>query len=457
MTISRRAFLGGTAAAFVAPRAFAAVPRDADIVIVGGGAAGIAAARRVMAANRRAIVVEAADRVGGRCITDTSSFSVPFDRGARWIYQPDVNPLMRLARPAGLDVFPASQGQKIRIGRRHARPSEIEQYLTTSVKIARAVGDAARGRSDVSLAAAIPNNLGEWTATAAYMAGVQGTGKELRDISAVDFSRMTPRDSGALSRQGLGTLIARLADGVPLSLSTPATNIVWGNTRGGVDVETPAGRIAARAVVVTVSTNVLASGRIRFTPDLPKRQLDAASGLSLGSLDRIALDMPDNPLGLARDEMVIEKFEDRRTGVLVANLGGSSLCVIDVAGDFGRDLSAQGEAAMIAFGIEWLAKLYGGDVAAAVKRSRATRWSQDALVQGAISVAAPGQAGARRTLMEPMGNVFFAGEAAHETLYGTVGGAWESGERAAEAALRRIGALRDPEPAKQPSKKRGKS
>jgi len=40
--------------------------------------------------------------------------------------------------------------------------------------------------------------------------------------------------------------------------------------------------------------------------------------------------------------------------------------------------------------------------------------------------------------------VWFAGEAAHETLYGTVGGAWESGTRAAEAALRKIGALKEP-------------
>ena len=178
-------------------------------------------------------------------------------------------------------------------------PGEIEQFLTTSVKITRAVGEAARGRADVSLAAAIPSNLGEWGATAAYMAGVQGTGKELKDISVVDFSRATPHDSGALCRQGLGTLIAKLADNVPLSLSTPATSIAWGNTRSGVDVDTPLGRIAARAVVVTVSTNVLASGRIRFTPDLPRRQLDAASALSLGSLDHIALEMPDNPLGLS--------------------------------------------------------------------------------------------------------------------------------------------------------------
>jgi Flavin containing amine oxidoreductase len=43
--------------------------------------------------------------------------------------------------------------------------------------------------------------------------------------------------------------------------------------------------------------------------------------------------------------------------------------------------------------------------------------------------------------------MFLAGEATHETLWGTVDGAWESGERAAEAALRKIGALKNTEPA----------
>jgi len=37
--------------------------------------------------------------------------------------------------------------------------------------------------------------------------------------------------------------------------------------------------------------------------------------------------------------------------------------------------------------------------------------------------------------------LFFAGEAVHETQWGTVGGAWETGERAAEALIRRIGRL----------------
>ena len=59
----------------------------------------------------------------------------------------------------------------------------------------------------------------------------------------------------------------------------------------------------------------------------------------------------------------------------------------------------------------------------------------------------PGAQLARRIMMEPVNDtIWFAGEAAHETLWGTVGGAWESGERAADAVLRRMGVLKTPAP-----------
>ena len=87
-----------------------------------------------------------------------------------------------------------------------------------------------------------------------------------------------------------------------------------------------------------------------------------------------------------------------------------------------------------------LADLYGSDVKKAIKRSQATRWNTEARTLGAFSAAAPGGQGARKILMEPLQNaIWFAGEAAHETLWGTVGGAWESGERAADAVLHRLG------------------
>jgi monoamine oxidase len=454
MTITRRDLLSASAALALTPalpsvfgaRAWGApLPREADIVVIGAGAAGIAAARRIQAANRRVIVVEAAAQIGGRCLTDSTTFEVPFDRGARWLHNPDTNPMIKLARSAGLEISTAPPGQKIRIGRRYARAGETEEFLAALVRTNRALDEASR-KIDVSCAAALPRDLGDWTATADFVLGANATGKDLKDVSVVDKVRAGDRNATLACRQGLGTLIAKLGEQVPLALSTPANQVSWSNR--DVTVETPAGKINARAAVITVSSNVLAAGNIKFTPDIPKRQLDAAAKLNLGSYDHIALQMPGNPLGLGRDELIIEQSNSTRTALLFANMGSSSLCGVDVAGSFGRDLSSQGEAAMVAFAVEWLSKLFGNDLATAVKKSSATRWNAAPYALGAMSVAGPGNQPSRKILTEPIGCMFLAGEATHETLWGTVDGAWESGERAADAALRKIGALRDePEPA----------
>jgi monoamine oxidase len=266
----------------------------------------------------------------------------------------------------------------------------------------------------------------------------------LKDFSAVDKVRAADRNTVFACRQGMGTLIAKLAEGIPVALSTPATRLDWGNR--DVTVDTPSGRITARAAIITVSTGALMSGNIKFASEMPKRVLDAASKLSLGSYDHIALQIPGNPMGLSRDDVIVEQSTSNKTALLLANIGGSSLCSIDVGGSFGRDLSSQGEAAMVAFAKEWLANLFGSDVVKAVKKSSATRWNASPYVLGAISAAAPGGQGSRKILTEPIGAMFLAGEATHETLWGTVDGAWESGERAADAALRRIGAIKDNEP-----------
>src|SRR5262245_55777812 len=126
MRMTRRSFLSASAALAAVPALGrhgwgAPLPRDADIVVIGAGAAGIAAARRIVAANRKVIVVEASSQIGGRCLTDVSTFDVPFDRGARWMHSPDTSALVKLAGSAGLDLSPAPVGRKIRIGRRYAR------------------------------------------------------------------------------------------------------------------------------------------------------------------------------------------------------------------------------------------------------------------------------------------------------------------------------------------------
>src|SRR3981189_336418 len=132
MTMTRRDFLSASAGLALTPvlarRAGAApLPREADIVVIGAGAAGIAAARRIMAANRKVIVGEAASQIG-----------------ARWMHNPETNPMIKLARAAGLEIMTAPTGQKIRIGRRNARAGETEEFLAALVRANRAIDEASR-------------------------------------------------------------------------------------------------------------------------------------------------------------------------------------------------------------------------------------------------------------------------------------------------------------------------
>jgi len=434
--LNRRFFLAGSAALASAP-ALGAVPAsgETDVAIVGAGAAGIAAARKVAAAGRRFALIEASEQIGGRCITESRTFGVPYDRGAHWIHMPDINPVAKLAPRTGFEVYSAPPGQKLRIGKRNAREGEMEDYLATIVRANRAIQDASRGKADVACMQALPKDLGDWRPAVEFVLGPFGCGKNLDEVSAVDFARSAERDVDAFCRQGFGALLAKLGEGLPAQVHTPVTRMT--STRTAIEIETVRGRINARAAIVTVSAGVLAANKIKFSPELPKRHLDALGKLTLGSYDHVVLELKSNPLQLQKDDLVFERAAGARTAALLANVSGTPLCLIEVAGKFGRELSQAGEAAMVDFATGWLAELYGADVKKAIGKTHATRWGNEPWALGAFSSAAPGGQPGRRVLMEPVRErLFFAGEAVHETLWGTVGGAWESGERAADAALK---------------------
>ena len=458
--LSRRRFLAASAASAASAGTSAiAATGDFDVVIIGAGAAGIAAARRLAGNKVRIAFIEASGGLGGRCFTDSSTFGVPFDRGARWIHVPDLNPVTPLAMKSGFDIYPAPSEQRVRIGRRYARTGEMEDYLTATVRANRSIAEAGRGRQDVSCAQALPKDLGDWQPTIEFVLGPFGCAKDLAEVSALDFSRSVERNNDMFCREGLGALIAKLADGLPVQLSRPASLIDW-SERNRIEIRTAKGLLVARTVIVTVSTGVLMSDKLKFEPELPRRYLDAIEKLRLGSYDHIALELPGNPLVLQRDELVFEKAGSSRTAAILANISGTTLCTIEVAGKFGADLAASGEPAMVSFALDWLTGLYGADIRRAVKRTSATRWNHEPWTLGAFSAAAPGGQWARAALAEPVRDrIFFAGEATHETLWGTVGGAWASGERAADAALRKLGlGGAPPEPdrpaASRPSRRR---
>lgn len=435
--LSRRSFLAATAAMAAPAFTGRSVAAEGEVVIVGAGAAGIAAARRLAAANRPFRIFEASERIGGRCTTDGKIFGVPVDLGAHWIHSPDSNPAIAAAANSGFDIYPTSRALTVRVGSRKAGDSELEGFLATTLKTSRALADLGKLKTDVPASRLLPKDLGDWQATMEFMYGPLARGKELKEISAFELVKTGVRSDDAYCRQGYGALLAKLSASLNVTTGTPVDAIYWGIN---LAVDTPKGNLIARAAIVTVSPEVLSTEGIEFIPPLPKRQFDAAQKLTLGSYERIIFDMPGNPLDLQRDDMVFEQTNGTRTAALLGNVGGSSLHMVDIAGPLARELSGKGGDAIVDFGREWLTSVFGSNVKNAIKKSYATNWTADPLVRGAMFAPGPGSADARKILAEPLGGkVWFAGEAMHETQWGTVTGAWESGTRAAEAVLRSMG------------------
>jgi monoamine oxidase len=407
--------------------------QEVDVVVVGAGAAGIAAARRLMAEGRSVTVLEAKDRTGGRCITDTTAFGLPMDLGAHWIHAPQDNPLVPLARAAGFDLYDDPDRPRLLIKGREPREGEREAFASALRRSQRAILEAGEAGREIAVAEALPRDLRDWRATVEFLKGAWDSGKEVGEISCVDFyNALETRD--LFCRQGYGTILARLAEGLPVRLSTPVTRIDWSGR--GVAVETPAGTLRARAAIVTVSTAVLGAGAIRFTPALPRRQQEAVHALSCGAYEHLIVRLPGDPMGAKPDEPFVVKADTAATAKPLARIAGSDWWYFDIGGAFARDLVRAGPAAMKAFAAEFVGNEFGPQARRAMDEVQVTAWTADPFVRGAWSVAGPGATPQRLRLAEPVGQrLVIAGEATDEGLWGTVGGAWASGERAAGQVL----------------------
>jgi monoamine oxidase len=192
-------------------------------------------------------------------------------------------------------------------------------------------------------------------------------------------------------------------------------------------------------VIVTASTAVLASGKIRFRPGLPGAYASAFEKLKLGSYNHVALAFNGNPLGLDANDVVFERAYAAKTAALFANVHGTRLSLLTLAGRSGAELADKGENAMTDFALDWISGVFGSRAKKALLRVHATSWSKDPWTLGAFSSAPPRAQEARKALSEPLNDVvWFAGEAVHQTFWGTVGGAWQNGERVADAVIARL-------------------
>lgn len=427
----------GLAASLTLPTAARALPTNPDVVVIGAGAAGIAAARRLVAEGLEVVVIEAADRIGGRAWTDTETLGQPFDRGASWLQGPADLPHLALAEAEGFHLRPHSGARDVFfVGDRRADGTERRQRDRAWTAVYGALG---RAPGDVSAASVLPD--APFVESVATWIGPMDFAVDFDQLSTADWAAYAEYEVNYLVREGLGTLVARLGAGLPVKLSTPARAVDWSGS--GVRVETDAGTIEARACIVTVSTGVLAAGAIRITPDLPSQTQEAVTDLPMGQLLKIGLRFDGDRFGLSPNDFVSHAIDGPLPGDAVYFLAfphGHDHVVGFAGGSFGRALEAEGEAAAIDHALERFASMLGSDVKRRFRGGTMAGWDANPLTRGAYSAARPGRFAAREALAQPLGDrVFFAGEAMATPLAALVSGAHLHGDEVAG----RVAALLD--------------
>ena len=440
-TPSRRAVLGGLMAAPATPLLAQSLPSDPDVVVVGAGAAGLAAAQILIGQGLSVVIVEAADRVGGRAWTESQTFGVPFDQGCSWINGAYGNPFTKIARDEGFTVVDHSDaGSALYVKDQPASGSQWQAYDEAWGAIDAALSNAGRRGLDVPASSVIPDDLDFSAVVQAWM-GVMDYGVDFDELSTSDYWNSSDSQPSFIVREGLGNVVATLADGLPVVLDTPVTDINWSGT--GVTVTTPDGTLRARACLLTVSTGVLNAGSIRFTPALPDWKQEAVDGLPMGLLAKIPLQFDGARLGFNENDWLtywVSNEPPIRACYFVTWPFGYDYMVGNIGGSLGWELSGEGPEAAVEFALQEVVNMVGSDARKHFVKGTLTDWAVNPNTLGSYAALRPGYQGARRRLAEPLGDrLFFAGEAMGGDDSALVNGAYKSGQMAARAIVETLG------------------
>jgi monoamine oxidase len=403
---------------------------DVDLLVIGAGPAGIAAARTGKAAGARVLMLEARARIGGRAATEFIE-GHPVDLGAHWLHMAEVNPLTALAQEVGIALkdppsnYPVYERGKMLDARR--RKAYSEAFAAAEERGARATAAA-----DFDLNSCL--DRGPLADTVAFNLALY-CGRALEEISAFDCMRVEDARN-KVPVGGLGALVAKLAEDIPVRCDCPVAEI-----REGPDGVVATGRngevFSAPMAVVALPIGVLRTGAVRFDPPLPSTVGAAIASLLPAFYEHAILHWPDHPfLGEAADRFTFFVGDRRRNICMLAAMDGTDLHSVEFGGPMWPELAEAPRSARETFLRSLLVRQFGEAALAKCRFAKITNWWNDPLALGSWSVAPPGRALARETLRDGLaGRMRLAGEFASPTQWGTVGGAWLAGVRAASALV----------------------
>lgn len=373
----------------------------------------------------------------------TASFGGhPIDLGAHWLHAGGVNPLVRLGLSRGEPLRRAPTGGGSWLDGRLQDRAARSAYGAAFERADAAIAAAAREHQDRSIGAALPP-LGRWRRSIVATLAVV-TGRPVAEASAKDFPSEEFGDNWFV-RGGYGAYLSRLAAGLPVRLDCPLERLDWSGR--GVSLETPHGRLQAKAAIVTVPIPLLAAGLPRLSPAPPDDLAEAFAAFLPGTYEHVILNWPNSPF--RKPDRLVRLSSSRRTFGMLTHMDGAPFHFVDLGHAAVASARGPGRRGLAALVRDMLAEQFGGRALASLRVLAETDWVSDPWSRGAWAVVAPGRFRDRDLLARPLGDrVWFAGEANVREMWGTVGGAWQSGEAAAEEVAGRLSEARA-EPGRQ--------
>lgn len=425
----------------------------ADVVVVGAGAAGIAAGRVLHDAGLDMLLVEAGGRIGGRAysvalplpstLAETSSKTEPIvvDFGCGWLHSARRNPWTGLAERHGLTVDRGPSNWDSQWRDLGFPPAEQDAFGQAWDRW-EAAAHAALAGPDRPLSDFV-DAADPWRPMIDAISGY-ANGAPLARVSLHDWAAYedAATDDNWSVREGYGTLIRRHAERLAVRVATTVSAI---DHRGAaIRVETDAGTLTTRYVVIAVPTTALADGgtggAIRFDPPLPAKHA-AAADLPLGLADKVFLHVDGG--GLPTNGHLIGNPRSACTASYRLAPFGWPVIESFLGGHCAELLEAKDDRAVADFAIGELVALLGEAWRPRLTPLARTRWRHEPYIHGSYSHARVGAAGQRAVLAAPVDDrLFFAGEACSTHDFSTAHGAFETGVGAARAVLAQHGGQR---------------
>jgi len=352
----------------------------------------------------------------------------PTDLGAGWLHSAPRNPWVAIAEARGFAVYrapPLWDEQWRELGLSRAEQAELWEVFDACMAAMRTPPPSDRASDLLS-----PD--GAWNAALDALSGFIN-GAPMREMSVTDWHAYDEAsiDMDWRIEQGYGALVASHAAGLPVALATPASGIDSSAKR--LRIATPRGTIIADAAIVTVSTNVLASGALR----VPGHDaiFHAASQLPLGLADKLFFTLEGGE-EIDDNAHLVGNPRSACTGSYTLRPFGRPIVECMLGGEGARAMEREGLNGAAEFAIGELCHLLGSAWRGKLRFVAGSAWARETHVLGSYSHAVPGRHGARALLRTPVDpRIRFAGEACSDGEFSTVHGAYNSGVAAARALL----------------------